>query len=76
MSNYCCVTYYNRCTEEDPCWEVYAVACQYVNENVGSYKTEQEAQQKAFSYGLPVMKGATNSYFVQPIIKKLEKVSA
>ena len=76
MSEYCCVTYYNRGTEENPCWEVYAVVREYVNKNVGSYKTEQEAQQKAFSYCLPVMKGATNSCFVQPIIKRLEKVEA
>ena len=74
MNKYCCITYYNRGTEEKPFWEVYGVVREFVNDNLGTYETEHDAQKKAFAYCLPVIRGCTNSYFVQPIIKKLEAV--
>lgn len=62
MDNYFLITYYNRGSMDSPIWEVYGVYGRFSNDILGTFDDELGAQKFAHGYGIPVIRGTTNSY--------------
>ena len=68
---YVLITYYNRGTAENPIWDVYGHVAPGENHALGEFKTEGEAQKRAFEYCLPVMRGANHGK-ISLVLEKLK----
>lgn len=57
MGEYVLVTFQEEDWKSGDVWAVYAHRCVGYNDDVGKFQTEKEAVDKAFSFGLPVVRG-------------------
>ena len=65
---YVLISFYNRGTNSIPFWEVYGHISFGHNENIGTYKTEDEAMREALSYGsygVPAIRGSNQSHLAE-----------
>ena len=65
---YFCITFYKKGTEQEPYWEVFGTRKEDVS--LGTYKTEEEAREEAFSYCVPVFKGSDCGKYVSIVRNK------
>ena len=71
MKKYVLITFYNRGTESNQCWEVFGHIGELENDCIGTFEKEIDCVKFILRLNTPFIKGRSNDTGIQNILKRL-----